>query len=437
MPETTDTRTIIAADERVVAVEPPRGRFTGVKLTPYAGLSLLVGFGIFASTYAQVGSIGLYPLRFLLKDKLGEGPLRVALFMQLAAMPWNVKILSGIISDSIPLFGTRRRHYLLLSSLMAGFLWLAMAFMPVRFTPLVIMAILMNVALVFVSTISGGILVEGGQTFNITGKLSSVRVFAMNMAGLATPLGALLAAYALGYSAIAAAIPLFALFVIAFFMYDEKPVAKRDPRVLRDVAAQLKIAVKAKSLWFAAGLLFMVQFAPGFFTPLMFYQTDTLHFSEKFISLLTLVDAIAGAAGAFFYVYFCRRFTLRQLIYGSVLMTGLLSLLYLGYNDKPSALVIEAVYCFALSLTQLPLYDLAARATPKGSEAVGYSVIMSVWNWGLFFSDLIGSGLYEKYHLTFKSLVWVNAGTTLLVLIAVPFLPKLLVDQKSEEAKAA
>jgi predicted MFS family arabinose efflux permease len=169
----------------------------------------------------------------------------------------------------------------------------------------------------------------------------------------------------------------------------------------------------------------------------MFYQTDTLHFSEKFIGLLTLIDAIAGAAGAFFYVYFCKRLTLRQLLYGSITLTAALSLLYLGYNDRNSAMLIEAVYCFVLSLAQLPLYDLAARATPKGSEAVGYSVIISVWNWGLFFSDLLGSGLYEKFHMSFKSLVWVNAGTTLLVLIAVPFLPKLLVDQKSEEAKAA
>jgi hypothetical protein len=298
------------------------------------------------------------------------------------------------------------------------------------------MAMAMNVALVFVSTISGGILVESGQTFGVTGKLSSVRVLAMNVASLGVPLGAVLAGYALGVSALTAAIPLFLLFFIALFLYKEKPDARRDPQVWKGVKAQLKIALKAKSLWAASGLLFLVQFAPGFLTPLMFYQTDTLHFSDKFIGLLTLVDAIAGAAGAFFYVYFCKRFNLRQLLYGSVFFTAALSLLYLGYNDKNSALMIEAVYCFALSLAQLPLFDLAARATPRGSEAVGYSIIMSVWNWGLFVSDLVGSALYQNYHMTFKNLVWVNAGTTLLVLVAVPFLPRLLVDNKEVEGQA-
>jgi hypothetical protein len=402
--------------------------------TPYFKVLVIVACGIFASTFAQTGTVGLYPIRFLLKDQLGEGPLRIALFMQLAQMPWNLKILAGIVSDAIPLFGTRRRHYLLFSSLLAGLLWLAFAVVPPRFVPMVIMAVTMNVALVFVSTVSGGILVEGGQTFGITGKLSSVRVLVMNLATLAVPLGALLATQVLGCTAAVAAVPLFLLFLVTLFLYREAPSEKREPRVWSNVLAQLKVAVRAKSLWFTAGLLFLVQFAPGLQTPLLFYQTDTLGFDEKFIGLLTLVAVLAGASGAFFYVWFCRRFTLRQLIYGAVFVTGMLSLLYLGYNGKPSALAIEAVYYFGYSLTQLPLYDLAARATPKGSEAVGYSMIMSIWNWGLLCSDLLGAGLYEKYHLTFKNLVWVNAGTTLLVLLAVPFLPSALVESKESPA---
>jgi hypothetical protein len=432
MTESASTQvTIPAAGEHAV---PQLGRFHRMMKAPYFNVALIVGCGIFVSTFAQAGVLGLYPLRFLLKDQLGEGPIRVALFMQLANMPWNIKIIAGIISDAVPLFGTRRRHYLLFSSLLAGLLWLCIAVVPVKFLPLLLMTMTMNIALVFVSTISGGILVEGGQTFGVTGRLSSVRVIAMNIASLGVPLGAVMAGLTLGVSALTAAIPLFLLFFVALFLYKEKPAAKKDPKVWKNVGEQLKIALKAKSLWFAAGLLFLVQFAPGFYTPLMFYQTDTLHFSEKFIGLISLCSAVAGAVGALFYTYFCRRFTLRQLLYACVFFTSVLALLYLGYVDKRSALVIEIIYAFAVSLAQLPLYDLAARATPKGSEAVGYSIIVSVWNWGLLVSDLVGSALFEKYHLTFKNLVWVNAGTTLLALIAVPLLPALLVDGREKEA---
>ena len=416
-------------------VPPPvPGRFHRMIKAPYFNIAMIVFCGIFVSTFAQTGNLGLYPFRFLLKDKLGEGPLRVALFMQLANMPWNIKIIAGIISDAIPLFGTRRRHYLIFSSLLAGLLWLITAIVPPHFVPLVIIAMSMNIALVFVSTISGGILVEGGQTFGVTGKLSAVRVVAMNVASLGVPLGAVIAKMTLGISTLTAAIPLFLLFFVVLFFYKEKRAAKRDPKVWKNMGEQLRIALKAKGLWFASALLFLVQFAPGFYTPLMFYQTDTLNFSEDFIGLISLCSAIAGGVGALFYVYFCRRFTLRRLLYACVFFTAALSLLYLGYDDKRSALTIEIIYAFAVNLAQLPLYDLAARATPKGSEAMGYSIIVSVWNWGLLVSDLVGSALYEKMHLNFKDLVWLNAGTTLLALIAVPLLPALLVDGK-ETAK--
>jgi hypothetical protein len=419
------------ASREIVSVGPPD---TGVKSARYRNLALIMSFGMFASTFAQAGVLGLYPFRFLLKDQLHEGPFRVALFMQLAAMPWNLKIIAGIICDGLPLFGSRRRYYLILSTMLSGLLWLAIAVVPPAFAPLVMMTTLMNIALVFVSTVSGGLLVEGGQAFQATGRLSALRVIAMNVAGLGVPLGAFLASSAFGISAMAAAIPLFGVCALTFFFCREDRVARSDPKIWVGIAAQLRIAVRSRALWATAGLLFLVQFAPGFSTPLMFYQTDDLHFSANTIGVLTLVDAFAGIAGAFFYGYFCRRFRLRPLLYGGILMTGLISLLYLGYNDFKSALLIEASYFFAYSLVQMPLYDLAARATPKGSEALGYSIIISVWNWGLLCSDLLGSALYEHMHFNFKQLVWVNAATTLLVLAAVPFLPKLLVDRREEEA---
>ncbi len=415
----------------------PAPQDTSVKSAGYRNLALIMGLGMFASTISQTAVLGLYPFRFLLKDQLHEGPFRVALFMQIAAMPWNLKIIAGIICDGLPIFGSRRRYYLLLSTLLSGLLWLAVALVPPAFTPLVVMATLMNIALVFVSTVSGGLLVEGGQTFSATGRLSAVRVVAMNIASIGIPLGAFIATKSLAITALAAALPLFVVCGLTFRHYRETKVVRADPRVWTGIREQLKVAVRSRALWATAGLLFLVQFAPGFSTPLMFYQTDDLHFTDQTIGVLTLVDAIAGIVGAFFYSYFCKRYSLRPLLYGSILFTGLISLLYLGYNDFRSALLIEAAYYFAYALVQMPLYDLAARATPKGSEALGYSIIISVWNWGLLCSDLIGSALYENKHFSFKQLVWLNAVTTLLVLVAVPFLPKLLVDRREEDGHPA
>ncbi|WIA35153.1 hypothetical protein OEZ86_003626 [Tetradesmus obliquus] len=76
--------------------------------------------------YFVQGILGLsrLALSFFFKDDLGVEPAQVAVLVGLAGLPWVVKPLYGFISDSVPLFGYRRRSYLLLCGL-AGEAWWA------------------------------------------------------------------------------------------------------------------------------------------------------------------------------------------------------------------------------------------------------------------------------------------------------------------------
>src|SRR5712692_7777016 len=84
---------------------------TGLTVRQYY---LMVGLGAYVTTIAQPGVIGRLPLQLLLKNTLHGNAETLALFMLIATFAWNVKPLAGILSDSIPLFRTRRRHYMLL-----------------------------------------------------------------------------------------------------------------------------------------------------------------------------------------------------------------------------------------------------------------------------------------------------------------------------------
>ena len=141
-----------------------------------------------------------------------------------------------------------------------------------------------------------------------------------------------------------------------------------------------------------------------------------------------------GLLGSFVYPLFCRRVRLRWLLVFAVACTAMSNLAYLGYVSRNTAMVIEGAAGLGITLAQLPLFDLAARATPKGSEALAYSLIIAIWNVGLSLSDLIGSYLFDEFKLTFQNLVWVNAGTTILVIFAVPLLPSRLIDRKEGES---
>ena len=104
-------------------------------------------------------------------------------------------------------------------------------------------------------------------------------------------------------------------------------------------------------------------------------------------------------------------------------MSSVLTLLYLYYESRNAAIIISAVNGLGGTLGVIPIYDLAARATPRGCEGLGFALMMSLRNVAGNAADWIGSWLMQSLHWSFPELVFINAGTTLLVLLALPLLP--------------
>ena len=77
------------------------------------GVSLLFGIMYFVQSLGDPSS-GLIaqPVRSLLRAGT-ESPAAIAGFMALAAIPWSLKPLLALLSDFVPLKGSRRRSYLL------------------------------------------------------------------------------------------------------------------------------------------------------------------------------------------------------------------------------------------------------------------------------------------------------------------------------------
>src|SRR5262249_2463541 len=136
---------------------------------------VMVGLGAFVTTLAQPAVIGRLPLQLLLKNELHFNAQTLAAFLLIVAFPWNVKPLAGILSDSFPLFGTRRRHYMLLSASLAAVCWFMIAVVPRAYPPLLLVALGISVFLVVASTVMGGLMVEAGQRYGISGRITSIR----------------------------------------------------------------------------------------------------------------------------------------------------------------------------------------------------------------------------------------------------------------------
>jgi predicted MFS family arabinose efflux permease len=140
------------------------------------------------------------------------------------------------------------------------------------------------------------------------------------------------------------------------------------------------------------------------------------------------------------YALLCKRFNLRKLLVGCLLVGTAANLGYLFYSSVTRARFIEGFNGWGYSLAELALMDLAVRATPAGSEGLGFSLMMNVRNLALFGTDWIGSKLLDQFHLSFDALALSNAATTLITVPLVLLLPTLLVSKKDaqlyEEAPA-
>jgi len=374
------------------------------------------------------------PLKFVLKDELHLNAQQISAFFALGVFTNYVKPLAGILIDSVPLFGTRRRWYLLGSLFLCGVGWLILGIVPRRYDIMLGVFAVTYAMVMVISTTLGGVMVEAAQRFHAAGRLTAQRIAMFRVGMLAGgPIGGVLATFPLIVTMSCSAALHFVLIPLVWFRLREPGTAQVNRQVWKDAKQQMRSLVQSKVVLGAAGMIFLIAASPGFGTPLLFYQTDTLQFSKPFLGTLVLISAVFGLLAAAFYYRACQHRSMKRMLVISITVHAVGTLFYLLYRSHTSAIIITALEGATQTLAILPVYDLAARGTPKGSEALGYSIMMSVWNLTNSISDWTGSFLFTQFGLTFAHLVWINAGTTALVLLAVPFLPRDLLEQKDDQ----
>jgi MFS family permease len=372
---------------------------------------------------AKAGILG-QPLTYFLKETQHWDPVHISVSLSVLDIPWVIKPLWGIISDFVPLFGYRRRPYLVLANI-AGVLAFIGVAMATRTSTLIPMLTVTAIAMAVSSTLCGALLVETGQRHHASARFVNQQWLWFNISQM---LSVLLAGYlldvlppsgALHVSAwIAAAAP---LTILASVWLVSEPRAGGDAAALRTRLAALGAAVKEKNLWFVAGFLFLYYFSPGFGTPLYFEMTDRLHFSQGFIGLLSSIGSVGWILGGVLYHLTLRRWSQPALLRFSIIGGVLSTLLYLLLRDPISAVVIWVLTGMAAMIAMIATMSLAAEACPQGAEGFAFAGLMSLLNVAQPASDALGSVLYEHvFNQRLTPLIIVSAAATGLVYLLTP-----------------
>jgi predicted MFS family arabinose efflux permease len=141
---------------------------------------------------------------------------------------------------------------------------------------------------------------------------------------------------------------------------------------------------------------------------------------------LSMIAGCSGLLMAFCYASLAERFSLTARLGGSLAFVALITLGFLFYHSVPVAVTMSALAGLGGAAAEISLFDLAIRATPPGSEALGFALMVSVRNLVAFGSDWVGSALLDGRIASFDQLIWIDAVTTAICVPVLFLLPKAL-----------
>jgi MFS family permease len=375
----------------------------------------------------QIVGLISQPLNYYLKEVHGWSPLQVTAFVTLFNLPWIIKPIYGLVSDFLPLFGYRRKSYLIIANIAAtvGYLWATQLNAP---GDLAFALMLTAYAMAISSTLCGAVLVENGQRLKESGTFVNQQWLWFNIAAMvAAVVGGQLVQHLAPSNALHAAAAIIAVapcavIVGTIFLVPEKKT-RIDLAGMKNTLRGLATAFRRRELWIVAIFMFLYYFSPGLSTPLYYYMTDDLGFSQAYIGLLGSINAAGWVVGALLYRRFFENLTLKYLLNLSIATGTATGLTYLFFWNETAAAIISFGAGFAAMLTTVATLTLAADYCPPRAEGFSFAVLMSIINFANTLADNVGSFLYtHAFHRALPPLVLISAAFTAFAFILVPLL---------------
>ena len=375
----------------------------------------------------QIGGLIAQPLSFYLKQVHGWTALQVTAFLAVFNFPWIIKPIYGLFSDFVPIFGYRRKSYLIGANIvaMAAYLWSTQLDAP---SQLVWALQLTAYAMAISSTVCGAVLVEKGQRLGESGRFVNQQWLWFNAAAMASAIGGgqlvqwLPPATALHTAALIVATAPAAVLLGTLLLVEEAP-ARLDARALRSSIVGLADAFKKRELWIVGSFLFLYYFSPGFATPLYYALTDNLKFPQGFIGILGSITAAGWIAGALLYPRLFEAMSSKRLLNVSIALGTATTAAYLLLVNETSAVILSFCSGFSAMLATVATVTLAADYCPRRTEGFSFAVMMSLINLATSSGDIIGSYLFDHlFHHRLTPLILVSAAFTAFAFVLVPLL---------------
>lgn len=362
----------------------------------------------------------------------GHNAAAVASFSAALTLPWMVKPLYGLLTDFVPLFGYRRRSYLLLATgtTTVGLLALFALFThDISRQALFFALFLPAVGIAVADVVIDAVMVEQGQRYGMTGRFQSVQWAAVYAAPIvAAPVGGYLAhhkkqEYGFLVCGLAAAVSL----GLALLFVRETPRPRRE-QAARQAFASLRSAVATPGLAAVAGFLFLWNFNPFLNDVLYIHLTRGLKLDDRFYGWALSAMSASSVVASVAYGFYCRKVPFGILLHASIALGVISTIGYAAVVGEKSATAVITIAGFTYMTAVLIQFDLMARACPPAVAATAFALLMSVTNVSLSSAITLGGVLYDLWRepfgpvRAFQLIVLIGAACSVACWLFVPAL---------------
>lgn len=363
-------------------------------------------------------------------------------YMSLISITWSIKILYGIISDNLPIAGTKRKSYVVMMGLLQfGSLLSVYVFEISHGLSVAILLSITSMCIAFINVVVDAIVCVQARKDPVHGSqdLMSLAWMTQGVGGVA---GCLLGGYMTQYchpkytflifSVMGLVLAVSGLFLSKECELDEQEIRENEanPGQNRDGGwsqfldklwsnlCQVFGALLKKEIYMVLGF-FLINglLSPRFGQFSYFFMLNVAHITKFQFAMFGVISRACHILGTVIYKNYFKETETRTVIFYSTVISVISSFVHLmfalrwnlliGISDIVFIIFTDVVFgCLSLAFCVLPSLALFAKITPPGIEGTIFAFLTGIWNFsdGVI-SPLIGTIVNDKYaHVTANDL---------------------------------
>jgi hypothetical protein len=378
-----------------------------------------------------ITSIADLAVQYYFKDVLLLQPAQMSLIFSFLMIPWMIKPLLGLLTDLVPIFGTRRKVYIMLCGVASMLSWLAMAFVVESVTGTIYCLFINSLALSFGSVLGEAIVVELSN-IEFEGNHEKAKNY-VSLFFLCKHCGVLVASFFKGY--LLEIMTIHHIFLLSCFVpvlvfiagvilieideYDQYKdtllehinYSKKSVNVPKmDLIKEFILFIQKREAYIPALYVVVLFATPNFSDTFFYYMTNYLGFAPVELGFIALASTSGVLLALVSYRSYFKQWSFKLLVTVSTFLyfifTFLAFMLVMRYNlllgipDFAVCIVGFAFLSILAELSMMPMLSLACMICPRSLEGTVYSFFMSALNLGQCLSTLFGASLTAGLGIT-------------------------------------